>query len=311
MTRILFYLKDFPIEPWRNALVAEDASLEFRMYPDWGEPSDGPAYAVVWEPEPGLLKKFTNLKAVFSLGAGVDHLLSDPDLPEIPIIRMGDDGLKEGMAEYILMSVLMHHRQMVPIASQQRNAKWRRVISKSANKVRVGIMGYGALGKKAAEILRPIGYEIAAWSRRQKGAEEGIKHFTGPDAINAFLRRTDILVCLLPDTDETNKLLNHERLALLPKGASVINAGRGSLIDIQALIAHLDSDHLSGATLDVVPEEPLPADAPLWHHEKVIITPHVAAITRTDTGAAYIIRNIKTIDAGGEPENKLDRNHGY
>jgi len=312
MTRILFYLDGFPHEPWEKALKAMDSAIEFRGYPDWGAPEDGPAYAVVWEPKAGLLAEYPNLKAVFSLGAGIDHITCDASVPEhLPIIRMGDNGLKEGMAEYVLMTVLMHHRHMPNFLAQQRRAVWRRASSKAASSVRVGIMGYGALGQSAAAALKPVGYDIAAWSARTKPAEEGISHFTGPAMLKEFLARTDILVCLLPETDITIGLLGAENLAALPKGASVINAGRGSLIDLAALEGALDSHHLSGATLDVVSKEPLEAKHPLWQHEKVIITPHIAAITRTETAANYIIDNINQMELGKPAQNMLNRKRGY
>ncbi|TNE62729.1 MAG: glyoxylate/hydroxypyruvate reductase A [Alphaproteobacteria bacterium] len=312
MSRILFYLDGYSHDVWREAFRAVDPSVEFRGFPDWGSPDDGPAYAFVWEAEPGLLKRFPNIKAIFSLGAGVDHLMRDPDLPkDVPIIRMGDDGLKEGMAEYVLMSVLMHHRQMPLLATAQSKARWQRVFSRPARHVRVGILGYGALGKCAAEALKPLGYNIAAWSRSPKPAEDGVQHFTGEDALNDFLARTDILVGLLPSTKETEGLLNFDRLSRLPEGASVINAGRGTLIVLEDLIALLNSGYLKGATLDVFPEEPLPADSPLWHQEGLLITPHCAAITRPDTAAEYVVRNIGRIEAGEVPENILDLGRGY
>jgi len=312
MTRILFYLDEFPHEPWEKALKAVDPAIEFRGYPNWGTPEDEPAYAVVWEPKAGLLAEYSNLKAVFSLGAGIDHILCDTNVPKgLPIIRMSDDGLKEGMAEYVLMNVLMHHRRVPYFLAQQRRCNWQRAFTKVASSVRVGIMGYGALGQSAAAALKPVGYDIAAWSATIKPAEEGISHFTGPGMLKEFLARTDILVCLLPETVATTGLLGAENLAALPKGASVINAGRGSLIDLPALEDALDSDHLSGATLDVVPKEPLEEKHPLWRHEKVIITPHIAAITRTETAANYIIDNINQMELGRPAQNMLNRKRGY
>ena len=312
MTRILFYLEGFPHEPWEKAFQAVDPTIEFLNYPDWGDKNGDPAYALVWEAPKGLLNQYPNIKAVFSLGAGVDHILEDTSLPSnLPIIRMGDDGLKEGMAEYILMNVLMHHRQMPLLLNQQRSARWRRVLSKAAASVRVGIMGYGTLGKTAVSALMPLGYDIAAWSNTLKDPGNGVTHFTGQAELKSFLERTDILVGLLPETAETIALMDAEKLAAMPLGASIINAGRGSLIDIDALLQALDSGHLSAATLDVVPEEPLAQNHPLWHNEKVIITPHVAAITRTDTAANYIINNINRIKNGQVPHNMLNRHRGY
>lgn len=312
MTRILFYLNDYPHDIWRECIHAINPEVDFLSFPDWGTPQDGDAYAFVWEPEPGLLARYPNIKAIFSLGAGVDHILADPHLPkDVPIIRMGDDGLKEGMAEFVLMNVLMHHRKTPELIAAQRKHHWKRVFSLAAKDVRVGILGYGALGKRAAAALKPIGYDIAAWSRSPKAAEAGITHFTGMDELNDFLARTDILVGLLPATKETENLLNFDRLSRLPEGAAVVNAGRGTLIVLDDLMALLDSGYISGASLDVFPEEPLPETHPLWDYDHVLITPHSAAITRPDTAAAYVLRNIDRLEAGETAENQLDTNLGY
>lgn len=310
--RILFYLDDYPHEIWRDALLAENPDLEFRSYPDWGSPDDGPAYALVWEPKPGLLKDYPNIQAIFSMGAGIDHLTRDPELPkDTPIIRMGDDGLKEGMAEFMAMSVLMHHRQMPYLMEQQKVKSWARVFAPAAKDVQVGIMGYGALGKAAAEKLKPFGYNLVSWSRTTKAPEEGITHYSGTETIDDFLAGTNILVCLLPETKETINLLNKERLLKLPQGASIINGGRGGLIELSALEEVMTSGHIESATLDVFPKEPLDTESALWKQEKLIITPHIAAITRPDTAANYVVRNIKKLETGEEPENKLDLNRGY
>ncbi len=312
MTRILFYLEDYSHEIWRAAIKRVNPDAEFRSFPDWGSPEDGPAYAFVWEPEPGLLARYPNIRAIFSLGAGVDHLTRDPDLPKhIPIIRMGDDGLKEGMAEFVVMSVLMHHRGMPQLMTKQRNRDWGRYFANAAKDVRVGILGYGALGHVSAARLKPFGYDLAAWSRTAKPAEDGITLYHGTDSLNDFLARTDILVGLLPSTKETAGLLDFARLSRLPEGASVINAGRGSLIVLDDLMALLQSGYLRGATLDVFPEEPLPKEHPLWGLDNVLVTPHIAAITRPDTAAEYVLRNIEKIERGETAENILDLQRGY
>lgn len=312
MTRILFYLDDFDHGIWRSCFERGIPGVEFRSYPDWGTADDGPAYAFVWHPKPGLLAQYPNIQAIFSLGAGIDHLTSDPDLPkDIPIIRMSDDGLKEGMREYVLMSVLMHHRDMVALATAQREKRWDRIFPKPAAKVRVGMLGYGALGQACAETLTPIGYDLAAWSRTPKTEENGIKHYSGTAALNDFLARTDILVCLLPATRETDNLLNADSMKILPEGAAIINAGRGNLIEIESLLALLDEGHLSGASLDVFPEEPVSVTSKLWDHSKVIITPHVAAVTRPKTAVDYVADNIKRLENGERALNQLDFNSGY
>ena len=312
MTRILFYLDEPDAEVWRPAFEEALPGVDFRYFPDWGTPEDGPAYAFVWHPEPGLIARYPNIKAIFSLGAGIDHLTSDPDLPtNVPIIRMGDDGLKAGMAEFVLMTVMMHHRYMPRMIASQKTRSWKKLFPPLAPDVRVGILGYGALGKASAEALKPLGYQIATWSRTPKAPEEGVEHFTGQSELEAFLKRSDILVGLLPSTSETTGLLNKQTMSLLPKYASIINAGRGTLVDIDDLISLLDSGHLSGATLDVFTVEPLPDDSPLWDHDKVIVTPHIASITRPRQASEYVVRNIKHIENGQEPENILNRDRGY
>jgi glyoxylate/hydroxypyruvate reductase A len=312
MTRILFYLEDYGHDIWRSAIKGIDPSVEFRGFPDWGSSDDGPAYAFVWEPEPGLLARYPNIKAIFSLGAGIDHLTRDPLLPnDVPIIRMGDDGLKEGMAEYVAMNVLMHHRGTPQMLGKQRRREWGRYFANAAKDVRVGILGFGALGRVAAEALVPFGYNIAAWSRTKKESHPSVTLYHGADSLNDFIARTDILVGLLPSTPETSGLLDFNRLSRLPEGASVINAGRGSLIVLDDLLALLRSGYIRGASLDVFPEEPLPQDHALWGLDNVIITPHIAAITRPDTAAEYVLRNIKRLEAGQTAENQLDLKRGY
>jgi glyoxylate/hydroxypyruvate reductase A len=312
MTKILFYLDGYGHDHWRSAFETIAPDIEFLSYPDWGTADDGPAYAFVWEPKVGLLAQYPNIKAIFSVGAGVDHLTRDPDLPKnIPIIRMSDEGLREGMNEFVLMSVLMHHRNMPKLAAAQRQKRWLRLFPPAAKNVQVGIMGYGALGKSCAQLLKPLGYQIASWSGSNKPNEAGVTHYVGKEEFEPFMQRTDILVGLLPSTPETRGLLNEKTMALLPKRAAIINAGRGSLIDLEALIKLLDDGHLSAATLDVVPSEPLAEDHPLWTHEKVIITPHIAAVTRPETAAEYVCQNIKKIEAGETPDNILNLTKGY
>ncbi|MFC3053049.1 2-hydroxyacid dehydrogenase [Kordiimonas pumila] len=312
MTRILFYLEHHSHKPWRTAFKEIDPAINFLSYPDWGTPDDGPAYAFVWHPKPGLLKEYTNIKAIFSMGAGIDHILADPDLPNhTPIIRMSDDGLKEGMAEYVTMAVIMHHREIHRFIAGQKSKLWQQALARAAHKTRIGIMGYGALGSVAAKALIPFGYDIAAWSRTKKATEQSITHYHGPSGFKAFLERTDILVNLLPSTSETIGLMNMETMSWLPSGAAIINVGRGSLINLDDLITLLNTDHLSGATLDVFPQEPLSSTHPIWEHDKILVTPHIASITRPDSAAAYVLKSIKILEKGQLPENILDINRGY
>lgn len=312
MTRILFYLDEPGYETWQQAFAAAIPDVEVRNYPDWGNPNDGPAYAFVWHPKPGIIAAYPNITHVFSFGAGVDHILKDPTIPdELPVIRMSDDGLKDGMAEFVLMSVLMHHRGIHQLMNAQRAKEWIDMFPAEAADVRVSMLGYGALAKAAINRLQPVGYKISAWSRTPKNTKDNVTHYAGLDSLSDFLASTDILVCLLPATSETTNLLNADTLALLPENAAIINAGRGNLIDLDALVSLLDSKHLSGATLDVFPIEPLPQDSVLWHHPKVTVTPHIAAVTRPKNATKYVARCIDQIKRGERPENLLDRSFGY
>ena len=314
--RILFYLDDYPADAWRDAFIAADPTLDFRAYPDWGKPEDFTAaeqtYAFVWQPKPGLLKSYPNITAIFSLGAGIDHLTQDPDLPtHIPIIRMGDDGLKEGMQEFMVMATLMLHRGILPVIAASKDAVWERIFAVPAKEKTVGIMGYGALGKAVAAQLRPFGYKMTSWSNSTKPAEDGIVHYHGPDQLDTFLATTDIFICLLPNTPQTTDLLNAATFAKMPEGAAIINGGRGSLINDDDLISALDSDHISGAVLDVFKTEPLPAGHPYWCHDKVLVTPHIAAVTRVQSAVEFVLQNIDRLEKGQTAENLLDLKRGY
>ncbi len=285
---------------------------EMRVYPNWGDVTSEPAYAMVWHCPHGELAKRPNIKAIFSLGAGVDHLTNDPNLPmDIPIIRMGDASLCEGMAEYVMMNVLMQHRGMPKLLDQQRQQCWKVYFSKPAQDVRVGIMGYGILSKACVRRLKPFGYPINCWSRTDKKPEDGITHYRGAADLSLFLNNTDILMCLLPDTPDTHNLLDGDTMSELPKGATIINCGRGNALKIEDLINLLDNGHIRAASLDVFKHEPLPKSSPLWGRNDIILTPHIAAITRPETAMMYIRDTIEKIERGERPRNLVDLNRGY
>jgi glyoxylate/hydroxypyruvate reductase A len=259
------------------------------------------------------------LGAIFSLGAGVDHLFTDPDLPaHLPIIRLIDPALTEQMAEYVAMNVLRHHRALPDYALQQARAYWKRRDVPRARNRRVGIMGLGELGLAAARALRPFGFPLAAWVRRgvrltrsENDRPTGIELFAGPDGLAPFLKQNDIVVCLLPLTPETSGILDARAFALMPDGAAVINGARGGHVVATDMIAALDSGKLSGATLDVFEPEPLPADHPLWRHPRVTITPHVAAVTLPETAGHEIAANIRRFREGRPMIGVIDRRQGY
>jgi glyoxylate/hydroxypyruvate reductase len=272
-------------------------------------------YAAVWKPAPGELKAFPNLRVIFNLGAGVDALIADKSLPKVPLVRVAVRNLTERMTEYVVLHVLMHHRQEPYLRACQREKRWTPKFQWPASAISVGVMGLGVLGAHAAEAIRRLGFRVAGWSRSERKIA-GIECLHGSRQFEAFLARTDILVCLLPLTPDTRHILNRDLFARLsrngPMGAPVvINAGRGGLQDEADILACLDDGTLGGASLDVFASEPLPAESPFWIHPKVILTPHNAADTDPDEISKYVARQIERFEAGGALENVVDRERGY
>ncbi|MCZ6496353.1 MAG: glyoxylate/hydroxypyruvate reductase A [Alphaproteobacteria bacterium] len=297
-------------DSWRRVLLELEPGLDLREWPEIGDPNDI-EYALVWKPPQGELKTYPNLKAIFSLGAGIDHLASDPELPkDVPVVRMVEPGLTAGMTEFVIMSVLYHHRFMLDYAAQARAHQWREIDQVPAWERRVGIMGLGVLGGDAAEALVGLRFDVAGWSGSPKNLP-GVTSFHGADGFLPFLNRSDILVCLLPLTPETEGILDASAFAALPSGAALINAARGGHVVEADLLAALDSGALGAATLDVFDTEPLPQGHPFWAHPRVRVTPHVAAITYGDTTAREIALNIKRFRAGAPMSGLVDRRRHY
>jgi len=272
-------------------------------------------YAAVWKPAPGELAAFPNLRVIFNLGAGVDALMADSSLPYVPLVRVAVGDLTDRMAEYVVLHVLMHHRQEPYLRACQREKRWQPKFQWPASAISVGIMGLGTLGANAAGILARIGFRVAGWSRAPKRID-GIECFHGQAQLGAFLERADILVCLLPLTVDTRHILKRGLFAKLnrnsPLGAPVlINAGRGGLQNEADILACLDDGTLGAASLDVFTDEPLPADSPFWTHPKVVLTPHNAADTDPDEISKYVARQIERCEAGGALENVVDPARGY
>ncbi|KRQ00025.1 2-hydroxyacid dehydrogenase [Bradyrhizobium manausense] len=272
-------------------------------------------YAAVWKPVPGDLGAFPNLRAIFNLGAGVDALMADKSLPDVPLVRVAVPDLTNRMTEYVVLHVLMHHRQELYLRDSQRARRWEPKYQWPASAITVGVMGLGTLGADAADVLRRLGFRVAGWSRSPR-AIAGVECFHGTAGMDAFLRKTDILVSLLPLTPDTNGILNREVFTKLnrtsPLGAPVlINAGRGGLQNEADILACLDDGTLGAASLDVFVQEPQPADSRFWTHPKVVLTPHNAADTDADAISAYVAEQIARFEAGGALENVVDRVRGY
>ncbi len=289
--------------------------LDVRVWPHCGNIEDI-TYAAAWLPPPDVLKGLSGLKVIYSLGAGVDAILRDPTLPtDIPIVRVNDDDLTKRMAEYIVLHVLMHHRQQRRLDENQRHKKWDSFPTHAASAISVGIMGMGVMGVESACRLRDLGFKVAGWSRGRKDVAN-VESFAGEAEFDEFLARTDILISLLPATAETDGIINRSTILKLsrkgPFGAPiVINAGRGRQQVAADIVTCLDAGELHAATLDVFVVEPLPADDPLWSHPKVTITPHCAADSDPEVICAYINVQIARHEKGLPLANVVDRQRGY
>jgi glyoxylate/hydroxypyruvate reductase A len=295
---------------WRDEFRKALPDLEFRLHPEIGNPEDI-EYALVWDPPPGLLASLPKLRVIFSLGAGVDHLFKDPALPRhLPIVRMIDARLTTQMVEYAILYTLRFHRQIPAYEHQQRARVWAEQPLRQTSDRKVGVMGLGEIGGAVARALAGLGFDVAGWSRRPKDIA-GVKSFAGPGGLNPFLGRSEIVICVLPLTKDTTDILNAEAFAAMPRGSYVINIGRGAQLVESDLLAALDSGRLAGAVLDVFRTEPLPPDSPLWSHPKLLVTPHIAAMTDPRSSVAQIVENIKRLRAGRALLNTIDTAAGY
>lgn len=269
-------------------------------------------YALSFRPPHGLLKTLPGLKAVFSLGAGVDGFLSDPEYPKrVPLVRFVDSTLAVEMAQYVLMQVLIRHRLQRFFDEAQRQKQWRQmVLPRRTENTRIGFMGLGETGALCAGIAAGLGFPVSSWTAHRKHVA-GLRSFAGDAEFAAFLGQTDILVCVLSLTRKTAGILNERTFAMLPEGAFVINAARGAHLIEKDLIRALDSGWLSGAALDVFEEEPLPTTSPLWTHPKTTVTPHIAAISQPDVVTRYVLEGIDAFERGERPPNVVDVETAY
>lgn len=302
------------VDEWRANLAefAPGLPLEVRWWDDATVDPDAVEYALVWQPEPGRLARYPRLKAILSSSAGVDHILADPQLPaNVPIVRMVTPETQQRMAEFTVMASLMLLKDMPRMVAQQARSDWTEFSTpRSARETRVGVLGLGALGLACARMHAAVGFAVAGWARSPR-SEAGVDCYAGAEQLPQFLARTDILVCLLPDTPETHHIINAELLARLPAGAAVVNVGRGSHVHAPDLLAALDSGHISAALLDVFDQEPLPAEAPFWQHPRIMVTPHAAATPSRRERARQAAATLTALNADREPAHLYDRQRGY
>jgi glyoxylate/hydroxypyruvate reductase len=294
---------------WRRMVEAEFPHLEFREWPDVGDPGEV-RYALVFRIRNGVLKTLPDLRAVVALGAGVDQILADPEFPsEVPLIRLLGAGLVEQMSEYGIYAVLHFHRRMGEYLEQQARREWRMLEAVPPAHRSVGVMGLGQLGGDLARKLALIGFDVRGWSRARRTID-GVACFDLAER-NEFLARTEILVNLLPLTAETRGILDRELFATLPRGAYVINMGRGTHLVEQDLVAAVEAGQVAGAMLDVFRQEPLPDAHPFWDDPRIIVTPHVAAQPVAEVALSRVAETLRALERGEIPAGKVDPAKGY
>jgi glyoxylate/hydroxypyruvate reductase A len=299
---------------WAERVRAADLGRQVYLVPEIAEP-EAVGYALVWKPPAGFFRTLPNLRAMFSLGAGVDHLVFRDDLPAVPIVRVVNPDLTQRMTEWVTLQVLMHHRRQREYDALQRARQWQELAVPAAADVRVGIMGMGVLGRDAAAVLARLGYQVAGW-RRGSSDVPGVRTYHGGGELDAFLARTDILVSLLPLTAETRGILSLPLFEKLARGgalggAVLINAGRGGSQVEADIVTALERGVLTGVSLDVFEHEPLDPASPLWTRDDAILTPHVAAWSDPGPLAEAIVAQIKAFETGAPLVNTIDRAAGY
>ncbi|MBC8732534.1 2-hydroxyacid dehydrogenase [Paraburkholderia sp. UCT2] len=303
----------YKADPVRGALWAERFAqlapdVPFRVWPDIGDPT-AVRYLVAWQPG-DLALTLPNLEVVFSVGAGVDQLDLSQIPAHLPVVRMLEPGIVEGMVEYVTEAVLAIHRDLFDYGLQQRARVWQPMPSRAAASRRIGVLGLGMLGRAVLERLRLFGFACAGWSR-SKHALEGIDCYAGEAGLDELLARADILICLLPLTDATRGLLCRRVFDMLPRGASLVHVGRGPQLVSADLLDALQRGQMHSAVLDVTDPEPLPADHPLWAQPRVRITPHIASATRPEPAVDAILENLRRYRSGVRMIGLIDRTRGY
>ena len=310
---ILLASTDFweDMEVWSSALQEAMPEMNVKVYPDEGDVNDI-EYAVVWKHPRGILNQYPNLKAILSLGAGVDHVISDPELPEgLPIVRLVDKKLTHEMFLHSLHWVLHFHSDQYLYRIQQQSREWIQQSSVQSEDRTIGIMGLGNIGKSIGDSLVNLDFNVVGWGARPKNSLGEINYYYGQEQLAVFLRQSDILINVLPLSENTKNILTKNELKLLPEGSFIINIGRGGIINESDLLSALDSGHITAAALDVFAQEPLPENNSLWTHPSVYVTPHIAGQSNPGSAAKTIAENIRLIETGEDPYPIYSLNSGY
>jgi len=311
--RILLYRGDGITEPWVRDFSNALPHAEIVVWREGMSLAAQPRcdYAVTWAPTPALLDQLAHVKAIFLTGAGVDALLKFGDaLPPVPIVRLGDAGMAEQMAEYVAYATLRYFRRFDDYELQARQGIWNPLPRRDKADFTVGVLGLGRLGMPVLRTVRQLGFPVRGWSRSARDLP-GVECFAGMESLDDFLAGTQVLVCMLPLTPETTNLLDRARLSRLPRGAYLVNVARGAQVAEPDLLALIRAGHIAGATLDVFRNEPLPAPHPFWSEPRITITPHISAITLREEAVQQIVAKIERLERGEAIDDVVDRARGY
>lgn len=306
---ILLIAKNRDMTPYREKLLEADPNLDVEIWPDVQQ-KERVNFAVAWNHPHQVWQHYPNLKAITSLGAGVDHLVNDPSIPrDVTLARVVTKSLKQDMADYVLNSVLNLIQKTARYYRQQQSAEWKPLQAIPKQSVTVGVMGLGEIGRYTAELLVKNNFRVNGWSRTEKKIDRVTSFHSGETT--RFLSETNILVCLLPLTPGTEDILDLDLFKQLTEPAFLVNAGRGEHLVEEDLLYALDTDLLQGAVLDVFREEPLPERHPFWSREQIVITPHIAAISDPSETAEQILENYKRLLSGLPLVHNVDPERGY
>lgn len=306
----ILYRSDAPrAAAWASYFAEHAPDLDLRVWPDAGK-LDEVEYLIAWQAPAEFLATLPRLKVLFSSGAGVDHVDFSAVPAHIPIVRMVEPGIINGMVEYVSLAVLALHRDFFDYVAAKAARVWNPLEVPPASARSIGVMGMGSLGRAVLERLGTYGFRLRGWNRSLRRMD-GVESFAGPDQLQPFLEGCDILICLLPLTPATRGILNRKLFSALPAGAALINVGRGPHLVDADLLEALDSGRLSRAILDVTDPEPLPAEHPFWTHPRVLVTPHVASMTQPETAAPILLENVRRHRRGEPLLDLVDRSRGY